>query len=106
MYNRKENIMNPKLVDENLDYMFEAIMKLETVEESYNFFEDLCTIQELKSISQRLHVARLLNKKIVYNKIVDITGASTATISRVNRALNYGNDGYIMIFDRMGETRG
>lgn len=97
--------MNPKLKDENLDYMFEAILKLETVEESYNFFEDICTIQELKAISQRLHVARLLNRKLIYNRIVEQTGASTATISRVNRTLLYGNDGYTMIFDRMGENK-
>jgi TrpR-related protein YerC/YecD len=77
------------------------VLKLENVEECYDFFEDLCTVQELKSIAQRLKVAKLLTEKHVYNYIVVKTGASTATISRVNRTLNYGNDGYKMIFERL-----
>lgn len=93
--------MNSKIKDGNIDYLFKAILKLETLEECYNFFEDLCTVQELKSISQRLYVAKLLSEKHVYNDIVERTGASTATISRVNRTLHYGNDGYDVIFARL-----
>lgn len=97
--------MNPKLKSENLDYLFNAILKLESLDECYNFFEDLCTLQELKSISQRLHVARLLTQGKVYNVIVDETGASTATISRVNRTLQGGNDGYSAVFDRLKQDK-
>lgn len=93
--------MNDRLNKEDLNYMFRAILKLETVDECYDFFKDLCTIQELKSISQRLHVAKLLSEKKVYNDIVTETGASTATISRVNRSLQDGNDGYRVIFERL-----
>lgn len=90
--------------DENMDYLFEAILTLEDVDECYAFFEDLCTPQELKAISQRLHVARLLTEECVYNEIVKKTGASTATISRVNKTLNYqAAGGYKIVFDRMKE---
>lgn len=97
--------MNPKLKSDNLDYLFSAILKLENLEECYDFFEDLCTLQELKSISQRLHVAKLLNDGNVYNDIVDKTGASTATISRVNRTLQGGSDGYTVVFERLKEDK-
>lgn len=93
--------MLSKLHDENIEFLFKAILKLETMEECYNFFEDLCTVTELKSISQRIVVARMLSEKRVYSDIVNETGASTATISRVNRSLNYGCDGYGIIFDRL-----
>lgn len=93
--------MNDKLKDENLDYLFKAILKLENLEECYNFFEDLCTVQELQTLSQRIHVAKLLSEQKVYNDIVAKTGASTATISRVNRSIRYGNDGYKVIFERL-----
>ncbi|MDR2558141.1 MAG: TrpR-like protein, YerC/YecD [Oscillospiraceae bacterium] len=97
--------MNKKLQDENIDFLFKAVLKLENVEECYNFFEDICTVQELKSIAQRLTVAKLLTEKHVYNHIVKETGASTATISRVNRTLGYGNDGYNLILERLsGES--
>ncbi|MDR2532876.1 MAG: TrpR-like protein, YerC/YecD [Oscillospiraceae bacterium] len=96
--------MNRKLQDGNMDFLFKAIMKLESLEECYDFFEDICTVQELKSIAQRLKVAKLLTQKHVYNYIVEKTGASTATISRVNRTLNYGNDGYKVIFGRLAES--
>ena len=76
-------------------------MELKSLDECYRFFEDLCTVQELKAFSQRLHVARLLCQNKVYNQIVTETGASTATISRVNRMLNYGQDGYKIIFERL-----
>lgn len=95
--------MNEKLKNKDFDYLFRAVLKLETLEECYDFFEDLCTMQELKSISQRLHVAKLLSESKVYNDIVKETGASTATISRVNRTLHYGNDGYKAVFQRLDE---
>jgi len=93
--------MKKKLQDENIDFLFKAVLKLETLEECYDFFEDVCTVQEIKSIAQRLKVAKLLTEKRVYNYIVEKTGASTATISRVNRTLNYGNDGYRLIIERL-----
>jgi TrpR-related protein YerC/YecD len=78
------------------------VLALETKEECYAFFEDLCTVQELRALSQRLQVARMLDHKQVYIDIVEETGASTATISRVNRSLTYGSDGYRIVFDRLG----
>ena len=86
--------MNTKLKDMNVDYLFKAVLSLETMEECYSFFEDLCTVPELKALSQRLEVAKMLSEGCVYSDIVAKTGASTATISRVNRSLNYGSDGY------------
>ncbi|MCL2638275.1 MAG: YerC/YecD family TrpR-related protein [Oscillospiraceae bacterium] len=97
--------MNRKLQDENIDFLFKAVLKLENIEECYDFFEDICTVQELKAIAQRITVAKLLTEKHVYNYIVKETGASTATISRVNRTLNYGNDGYKIVFDRLDESK-
>ena len=94
--------MNPKLQGESVDFLFEAVLSLETVDECYKFFEDLCTVPELKAMSQRLAVAKMLSQKRVYSEIVSETGASTATISRVNRSLNYGQDGYEMVFSRLG----
>ena len=93
--------MNNKLKDDNVDFLFQAILALETMEECYDFFEDLCTVTELKAISQRIVVAHMLSQKRVYSDIVRETGASTATISRVNRSLNYGCDGYEKIFARI-----
>ncbi len=93
--------MNSKIKDPNTDLLFNAILKLETPEECYRFFEDLCTVQELKAMSQRIVVARMLTQKKVYSTIVEETGASTATISRVNRSLIYGCDGYEMVFGRI-----
>ena len=95
--------MSRKLQDDNLDFLFKAILELKDLEECYDFFEDLCTIQELKAISQRLVVAKMLSEKCVYTDIVNATGASTATISRVNRSLQYGCDGYDKIFERIRE---
>ena len=86
---------------EEMDELFEAVLSLETVDECYAFFEDLCTVLELKSFAQRLQVAKMLMKKNVYRDIVATTGASTATISRVNRTLNYGSDGYELILNRL-----
>lgn len=93
--------MNTKLKDMNIEYLFRAILSLETTEECYHFFDDLCTVPELKALSQRLEVARMLSDGCVYSDIVAQTGASTATISRVNRSLNYGSDGYKVIFERV-----
>ncbi len=84
------------------DALFDAILSLETREECYNFFMDLCTVPELNAMEQRFEVAQLLNQGMIYNKILELTGASSATISRVNRSLNYGTDGYRLVIDRMG----
>ncbi len=93
--------MNKKLKTDAVDQLFEAILSLETKEECYAFFEDLCTINELLSLSQRFDVAAMLRNHRTYLEIAEKTGASTATISRVNRSLNYGNDGYNMLFERL-----
>lgn len=93
--------MSRKLQDDNLDFLFKAVLSLENMDECYDFFEDLCTVQELKAISQRIVVAKMLSEKCVYTDIVNATGASTATISRVNRSLQYGCDGYDKIFERI-----
>ncbi|MDD2956399.1 MAG: YerC/YecD family TrpR-related protein [Oscillospiraceae bacterium] len=93
--------MNSKLKELNVEYLFKAVLCLETEEECYKFFEDLCTVPELKALSQRLIVAKMLNEKKVYSDIVAETGASTATISRVNRSLSYGSDGYQIVFERV-----
>lgn len=93
--------MNPKIKTDAVDGLFDAILKLETRDECYTFFEDLCTINEILSLSQRLDVAKMLRDKKTYMEIAEKTGASTATISRVNRSLAYGNDGYEMVFNRL-----
>ena len=94
-----------KIKDKETDELFEAILKLETIDDCYRFFEDICTIKEIQSISQRLQVAKLLRQEKTYNEIEEKTGASTATISRINRALNYGAEGYNIILDRLGYKR-
>lgn len=96
--------MNNKLKEKNFDFLIDAILTLESKEECYNFFEDLCTIPELKAMSQRLQVAKMLSESRVYSDIVAETGASTATISRVNRSLIYGSDGYTVAFKRLEEN--
>lgn len=93
--------MNKKIKTEAVDHLFNAVLKLETKEDCYSFFEDLCTVNELLSLSQRFEVATMLRNKKTYLEIADKTGASTATISRVNRSLNYGCDGYELVFERM-----
>ncbi|MCM1088371.1 MAG: YerC/YecD family TrpR-related protein [Muribaculaceae bacterium] len=95
--------MNKKLKSDAVDHLFDAILCLETKEECYNFFEDLCTVNELLSITQRFEVASMLKNHKTYLEIAEKTGASTATISRVNRSLNYGTDGYQLVFDRLGK---
>lgn len=91
-----------KIKDIEIDNLFEAILKLENIEECYKFFEDLCTVTEIKSLAQRLQVAKLLKEKKTYGEIESETGASTATISRISRALNYGSDGYNIILKKLG----
>lgn len=91
-----------KIQDESMDALFDAILSLENKEECYRFFEDICTIKELKAISQRLEVVKLLVSDQTYHAIEKQTGASTATISRINRALHYGADGYHLVLKRLG----
>ncbi len=98
--------MNEKMKDEKMNLLFESILSLETLEECYNFFEDLCTVPELQEMSRRLYAAKLLSENCIYNEIADRTGLSTATISRVNRCLKYGADGYATILNRMKEKSG
>ncbi len=95
------NTMNNKLKNDAVDYLFDAVLQLRSKEECYNFFEDLCTVNELLSLSQRFDVAAMLRNNKTYLEISEKTGASTATISRVNRSLHYGNDGYELIFKRL-----
>ena len=93
--------MTKKIRTEEVDHLFEAILTLQNKDECYQFFEDVCTVNELLSLAQRYEVAQMLRNKNTYLEIAEKTGASTATISRVNRSLNYGNDGYDMVFARM-----
>ena len=97
------SIMNKKIKTDAVDYLFDAILSLKDRDECYSFFEDLCTVNELLSLSQRFEVAAMLKDKKTYLEIADKTGASTATISRVNRSLNYGNDGYDLVFERINK---
>ncbi len=98
-------MMTKKIRTEEVDHLFEAILTLENKDECYQFFEDVCTVNELLSLAQRYEVAQMLRNKNTYLEIADKTGASTATISRVNRSLNYGNDGYDMVFKRLAEKK-
>lgn len=97
--------MNKKIHTDAVDHLFDAILTLETKEECYDFFEDLCTVNELLSLSQRYEVASMLKEHKTYLEIAEKTGASTATISRVNRSLNYGCDGYELVFGRLKEYK-
>lgn len=81
--------------------LYRAILLLETPEQCYDFFVDLCTVSEMRAMEQRFEVARLLDEGMIYNDILEQTGASSATISRVNRSLNYGTDAYRAIFDKL-----
>ena len=91
---------------EKNDRPYKAILMLETEEECYNFFQDLCTIPELRSMEQRYEVATLLNNGLIYNDILERTGASSATISRVNRSLIYGTGGYESVLEKMAAAEG
>ena len=95
--------MSKNIRTDSVNHLFDAILSLKDREECYTFFEDICTVNELLSLSQRFEVARMLRNHKTYLEIAEQTGASTATISRVNRSLNYGNDGYDMVFSRMIE---
>ncbi len=92
--------MKKNVRDENLEKLFEAILSLRTVDECYALFEDLCTVNELIAIKQRFLVARMLSEGMIYSEIVEKTGVSTATISRINRCLNYG-EGYVTALERI-----
>lgn len=98
--------MKERLEIKNLNELYQAILQLQTEDECALFFKDLCTIPELKSLSQRFQVAKLLTENHVYSDIVKETGASTATISRVNRSLTYdGSGGYSIVFDRLRDKK-
>ncbi|MBQ6392199.1 MAG: helix-turn-helix domain-containing protein [Eubacterium sp.] len=93
--------MGKKVHNREMDQLYEGILQLKSVEECKLFFEDLCTMNELISLAQRFEVARMLRENHTYQEIAEMTGASTATISRVNRSLTYGNDGYDLVLDRL-----
>lgn len=95
-----------KIKSPSVERLFEAILQLKDIDECYRFFEDLCTINEIKSLAQRLEVAEMLKDGETYNEIAERTGASTATISRVNRCLEYGAGGYRLILDRLNLKQG
>jgi len=95
------NLMKKTIKDPRLDFLFEAIMTLQDLDECYEFFEDLCTVSELQEMSRRLVAARMLMNNHIYSEIAEKTGLSTATISRVNKCLKYGNEGYIKALERM-----
>ena len=97
-------MVNPKLRDTLADHLFRAVLQLQTVEECYRFFEDLCTIGEVKALAQRFAVARMLDQGKTYEEIAARTGASSATISRVRRFLTYGADGYTLVLKRLGHA--
>ncbi|MGH4118355.1 YerC/YecD family TrpR-related protein [Clostridium sp.] len=94
-----------KLQSKNMDFLFEGVLSLKSKEECYRFFEDICTINEIKAFEQRLQVAKMLADKKTYLDIASTTGASTATISRINRSLNYGSDGYKLILGRLEKNK-
>ena len=93
--------MGKSVHNEETRKLMEGILKLQSVEECFSFFEDLCTVNELLSLGQRFEVANMLRNHKTYNEVAEVTGASTATISRVNRCLNYGTDGYQLVLSRM-----
>ena len=97
--------LESKIKSKELDLFFKAILELNDIEECYKFFEDVATINEVKALAQRLHVANLLRNKKTYSEIAEVTGASTATISRVNRCLNYGSDGYNLVLERLEDKK-
>jgi TrpR-related protein YerC/YecD len=98
-------VYESKIKNATVDRLFEAILQLKDIDECYRFFEDLCTINEIKSLAQRLEVAEMLRNGETYNEIAERTGASTATISRVNRCLEYGAGGYQRILDRLNSEQ-
>lgn len=97
--------MSDKIRDEQIDNLFRAVLSLNNIDECYAFFEDLCTVSELREMAKRLTAARMLNNNYIYSDISEKTGLSTATISRVNRCLKYGNDGYAEILRRLDRKK-
>ncbi len=97
--------MAEKFRDENTDLLFRAILSLDNLDECYRFFEDVCTISEIQEMAKRLVTAKMLNENYIYSEIAEKTGLSTATISRVNRSLKYGKDGYSIVLDRIGKRK-
>ena len=97
--------MGKKIKDERIDFLFEGILSLNSVEECYDFFEDLCTIAEIQEMSKRMHAAKMLYNISVYTEVSEQTGLSTATISRVNRCLKYGSDGYLSVLEKIEKKR-
>ena len=97
-------MVNPKLRDEQNDQLCRAVLTLNSVDECYQFFEDICTIKEMQDLMQRLQVALMLSKGMNYQEISSQTSVSSATISRVNRCLNYGEGGYGIVLERMGKN--
>ena len=93
--------MGKKVIDDETEYLFRGILTLKTVEDCRAFFEDLCTVKELSEMSRRLTAAKMLDGNKIYNEIAEETGLSTATISRVNRCLKYGSDGYVRVLNRL-----
>ncbi|RJE49017.1 MULTISPECIES: YerC/YecD family TrpR-related protein [unclassified Dehalobacter] len=98
-------LSDERIRDTLTDSLIEAILLLKTKEECYSFFEDLATVAEIKALAQRLEVARMLEEDVTYSRIAEVTGASSATISRVKRCLNYGADGYKMVLERMEKNK-
>lgn len=96
----------PNIENEMIDGFFEALSLVDTREEYYRFFEDICTVGEINAIAQRLEVAKMLADEQTYTRIAEVTGASTATISRVKKCLNYGSDGYKLVLERLKEKKG
>ena len=94
-------MLDERIRNEQVDDLAEAMLAIQNCEEAYLFFEDLFTIKELQAVAQRLAVARMLRQKVTYQEIAEKTGASTATISRVNRSLTYGAGGYQLVLGRM-----
>lgn len=97
--------MSDKIRTDAMNHLFEAVLSLQSIEECYSFFEDICTINELLTMSQRLEVAGMLRQQNTYVEITEKTGASTTTIGRVNRSLHYGKDGYELVLQRLEENR-
>ena len=97
--------MNAKLQNDNVKRFFQAVLNLENLDACANFFDDICTIAEIQEMSQRLFVAVLLDEKKTYQEITKLTGASTATISRINKCLEYGSDGYVYALKRLKENK-
>ena len=97
--------MSDKIRDEQTDNLFKAVLSLNNIDECYAFFEDLCTVSELREMAMLLTAARMLNNNYIYSDISEKTGLSTATISRVNRCLKYGNDGYAEILRRLDRKK-